>query len=769
MTLNWLEPEPLDVSPGLVEAAGGSVLAAQVLARRGITDPAKALAFLDPRSYTPCPPEELPDLERACQRIERAIQTRERLWVWGDFDVDGQTSTALLVSTLRLLGAQPGFHIPVRANESHGVNIANLDILLASGADLMLTCDTGITAHEALAYAQSKGLEVIVTDHHALGASLPPALACVTPRRLPPGHAFEGLPGVGVAYKLAEALLTRAGRASEATQLLDLAALGIVADVASQTGDTRYLLQRGLDVLRRSERAGLRAMFEAAEVNPAFLNEEHIGFNLAPRLNALGRLSDANSAVELFTTSDPERARVLANELEALNARRQLLTRQVLEGALSQIKRDPALVDPPILILAHPEWPAGVIGIVASQLAERYNRPVILLAAPPNQPIRGSARSIEGIDITACIAEQAEHLLGFGGHPMAAGLSLPAEKLPALRRGLARSVAKAIEQGGGLPVQSLKIDTWLALSEANLDLVAALEPLSPFGMGNPALVFAAQNLSLIHSSPIGRSGDHLQLIVEDPQGERRKLLWWGGAGWPLPTGRFDLAYNLRASNYRGQREVQIQWLDFRPVSGDAAELQSAKPELVDYRNEAHQKPLLERLRAQPDTQIWAEAEARELAGGLLRDQLSPAHTMVLWTCPPGRAELQSALEQVQPKTVVVFGLEPQTASLDAFLQRLAGLVKFSLNKQPDGTEVSLARLAGACAQREASVRKGLAWLEARGMVQVLPQEGDLLRLSPGTGQARPESAALQEQIRTLLDETSAYRRYFRTAPLETLL
>jgi single-stranded-DNA-specific exonuclease len=183
--LTWLDPSPTTVSPELAAVVGGHPLAAQLLAGRGFTDPAVALAFLDPRYYTPAPPEDLPDMERACERIERAIQRKERVWVWGDFDVDGQTSTALLVSVLRLMGCDPGFHIPVRASESHGMNIPNLEKIIASGADLLLTCDTGITAHQALGFAQLNGLEVIVTDHHALGDTLPPALACITPRRLP--------------------------------------------------------------------------------------------------------------------------------------------------------------------------------------------------------------------------------------------------------------------------------------------------------------------------------------------------------------------------------------------------------------------------------------------------------------------------------------------------------------------------------------------------------------------------------------------------------
>ena len=767
--LNWLDPIPVVVPPELADAVGGDPLVARLLAQRGYTDPARALAFLDPRSYTPAPPEDLPDLEVACERIDRAIQNKERIWVWGDFDVDGQTSTALLVSVLRLLGCEPGYHIPVRATESHGVNIPNLEKIITAGADLLLTCDTGITALEALTYAQEKGLEVIVTDHHALGASLPPAFACVTPRRLPKGHPLEGLPGVGVAFMLAQALLTRAGRASEANPLLDLAALGIVADVAMQTGDTRYLLQRGLDVLRRGERTGIRAIYEQAEVQAAFLTEEHIGFTLGPRLNALGRLSDANPAVELFTTSDPARARVLAQELEALNAKRQMLTRSVLEGALALIQREPALLDPPVLILAHPEWPAGVIGIVASQLKERFNRPIVMLTAPPGEAVRGSARSIDGVDITACIATQSNLLNGFGGHPMAAGMSLPPENLPAFRRGLARAVQAELDRDGGLPPQALRIDAWLDLDAATLDLVADLERLAPFGPGNPALTFGIRNLTLASHTPIGRGNEHLQMIVQDEAGQTRKVLWWGGAGWPLPQGRFDLACSLRASNFRGQHEVQVTWVDFRPLEEESVTQAERKLELIDQRTAVHPKPLLEAARSVEGTLIWAEAEAREAINGILRADLQPAQTLVIWTTPPGRSELQAALDTVHPRQVIIFAVDPAAATPEAFLQRLAGLIKSLLNRTPGAVETSLARLAAACGQREGTVRKGLAWLEAKGQLRIVTIEGGRLIIEPGGGTQIGETAATFAQIRVLIDETNAYRRYFHTAPLETLI
>ena len=377
---SWLEPSPISVPDMLAAAAGGHPLVAQTLARRGILDPHQAQAFLDPNSYQPAVPNEFPGMQRAVKRLLQAIQRGERICVWGDFDVDGQTATTLLVATLGELGADVTYHIPVRAAESHGVNIPNLEIAIQGGAQLVLTCDTGITSHQAAEYARGRGVEMIITDHHELPASgepLPVAQAVITPRMLPAGHPLGSLPGVGVAYMLAQAIYRQFNREADCEQHLDLAALGIVADLALLTGDTRYLLQRGLAVLRRAQRPGLQAILELADLNPAGLSEEHIGFILAPRMNAIGRLGDANSVVELLTTLDIDRARLLALDLETLNARRKLLTDQVYQGALAQIEIDPSLAEMGALVLAHRSWPAGVLGIVASRLVERFHKPAV--------------------------------------------------------------------------------------------------------------------------------------------------------------------------------------------------------------------------------------------------------------------------------------------------------------------------------------------------------------------------------------------------------
>lgn len=763
----WIEPHDVCVPEALQAAVGGHPLVAETLVRRGLTDAEAAGAFLDPNRYSPAAPTDLPNVSRAVERLERAIRRGETICVWGDFDVDGQTATTVLVSTLRELGAVVRFHVPHRQRESHGVNLPVLRQLIAEGVDLVLTCDTGVTAHRPISYAQAQGLDVVVTDHHDLPPTLPDAVAVVNPKMLPDAHPLRELPGVGVAYKLAQALYGWVGRPADAAQYLDLVALGIVADVAVQTGDTRYLLQRGLAALRHTERLGLQVLMEVAELNPDWLTEEHIGFVLGPRLNALGRLSDATVAVEFLTTNDLARARILASEMEGLNAERKLLCDQIAQAAEAQIEQDPSLLERGALVLCHPSWPPGVVGIVAGRLAERYHRPTVLIAIPSGEMGRGSARSIEGCDIHAAIAAHQDMLIRFGGHPMAAGLTIDPERIPEFRRALSRTVLETCRAVEERP--ALQIDGYVPLADLSLDLVEELERLAPFGPGNPSLTLASKGLVLKNHRTIGRTGEHLRLVVEDEAGTVQQVLWWQGAGLPLPRGRFDLAYVVRASDYRGQRDVQVEWVDARSIEEPAAVLRPelAAVEIVDHRQAPNLRELLDRLRAQEGVQVWSEAAARAEVTGEDRYTLGPSRALVIWTTPPGPDELQAVLERVSPETVYLLGVDPGLDSPKEFLQRLAGLVKRAL--AADQGLVKVPTLSAATAQREATVRAGLAWLVSRGYLTKLGEEGGEVKLVAGSGVGGADLPETAAQLRALLEETAAYRAYFAQADKKALI
>jgi single-stranded-DNA-specific exonuclease len=752
----WLDPPPIDASP--LASLNLHPLIAQTLLRRGISRPEEAEAFLHPEK-TPSTP--FPEIEKAVEPLNLAIRNGDRICVWGDFDVDGQTSTALLVQTLQALGADVVYYIPIRGKESHGVHIESLQPILDGGVKLLLTCDTGITAHEAVDYCNSRGVDVVITDHHDLGETLPNAKAVVNPKLLPEDHPLKNLAGVGVAYKLAEALLALSDQqVAISNSLLDLVALGLIADVALLRGETRSLAQKGIQALRTTNRLGLQVMAELAGASLETLTEETIGFTFAPRLNALGRLSDANPAVELLITDNASRARVLAAQIEGLNAQRRLLTSQVTAAAEAQLRENPSLLSEPIIVLAHPNWPGGVVGIVANRLVERYHKPALLLTEGEDGILRGSARSVEGLHITEAIASQKDLLLGFGGHPMAAGLSLLKENLPAFRKGL----GKAIERQLGKIVReepSLQIDAWLGLDQINLSLADSLELLAPFGAGNPPLTLATRGVKIKSVAEIGKGKEHLRLTVEDQNGNVQSVLWWGGAGEELPDGgsTFDIAYSLRASTFRGAKQVTLQFEELRLVEEKPLEIRPAKLDIRDMRAQ----PSL--LNLQPSTLIWAEGPDR--VAGVPRFELRPAQEFSIYTTPASPADLRRALEIVQPKIVYVFGVSPPPQKTDEFLTYLAGLCKYVLNQRQG--KVNLQELAAAMAARESAVRIGLEWLAAGGHVTVSGEE-DALLLSRGNGET---NQYLQKElfiaVKGILEETAAYRAYFATADIQRLM
>ncbi|MBK7452994.1 MAG: single-stranded-DNA-specific exonuclease RecJ [Anaerolineales bacterium] len=755
----WLEPQAVNV-PASFSTLGLHPLVEQTLLRRGISSPEEIDAFLHPDAIPSMP---FPNIESATERVNLAIRKKETICVWGDFDVDGQTSTALLVQALRAIGADVIYYIPIRGKESHGVHVDSLMPIIDQGAKLIVTCDTGITAHEAVEYANSRGVDVIITDHHDLGGTLPNAVAIINPKRLPKDHLLSNLAGVGVAYKLAEALLNDKTRSTvnglRSEDLLDLVALGLIADVALLKGETRSLAQKGIQKIRETNRLGLKVIAELSGTNLETLTEETIGFTFAPRLNALGRLGDANPAVELLLTQDSARARVLAAQIEGLNAQRRLLTSNVYQAAEAQLRENPDLLNDPAIVLSNRGWPGGVVGIVANKLVDRYHKPAILLNESEDGIMRGSARSIEGLHITEAIAAQKNILHSFGGHPMAAGMSFDADKLTEFRRGL----GKAIEKQLGEVVReepTLQIDAWLGLGEINLSLAESLEMLAPFGAGNPSLILASRNVTLKASSTIGKTKEHLRLNVEDETGNTQSILWWGGAGGelPEPESKFDIAYSLRASSYRGQKHATLQFEEFRITEENPVEIKKAKLEIKDLRLQASTFDI------QPSTLVWAEGT--EKTKGKSRFDLHQSDEFAIYTTPPSPVDLRKALEIVKPKTIYIFAIPPAEEKPEDYLNRLAGLCKYAINQR--GGKATVHELAAAMASRESAIQIGLDWLAAGGQLSISIEE-DIISLSVVKEEKNPYlQAELFIALKGILNETTAYRKYFATVDLKTL-
>lgn len=758
----WRVLPKTDPPDEIRQLVGGHPLVAERIVRSGIIDPSDARAFLDPRAYRVTSPTELPDLEIAASRLRRAIRDREPILIWGDFDVDGQTATALLYTALEHLGANVRYHVPLRDGEGHGMNLTRLRNWIDSGIRLIVTCDTGISSHDAVALAGSFGIDVLITDHHLPGETLPQALAVVNPMRLPEGHRLRELPGVGVAWQLIVGLcaVEHALELPDLSDLLDLVALGIVADVAIQRNETRYLLQCGLEVARRTARPGLRALIETAGLSPLELDESDIAFGLGPRLNAQGRLGDARDSVELLVTRDESRASELASQLEGMNARRRLESRLIEESAHSLLEKDPSLLEYSAIVLAHPEWNGGIVGIVANRLADLHRRPVILLGERDGI-LAGSARSVNGCNITEALRDCAGLLIKYGGHPMAAGLSLHQRDLFEFRRLCSRAVRERVANVNERAV--LEIDGYLSLNEVTRELVTDLRRLAPFGNGNPPLTLATRDLQLVRRRKLGRRGDHLDLLVEDRQGTRHHAIWWKAGDATIPRGsRFSLAYNPVISRFRGEEELILEVCDLVIRESDEPVLigvdsETSRPVVEDCRH--HPQPevrLAEILSIDPEALVWREGNAESGIAGLRRDQLRQARTLIVWNAPPGPHEWESTLELVDPERLIVFDQPVKAPTLDTFLTRLGGLIKFVLNSR--GGSTTLAELAGVLAEREDAIRHGLRWFVGNGQILIeLRQNGTvkIVRLESGKREPQP---AIESLIRATLAETVAFRK-----------
>lgn len=763
----WVFQHPVSIPPDLREVIPNAELVLQTLVRRGFTNPEEILKYIDHTRFTPAPPYDLPDMEKGVQRIFQAVQRKERIGVWGDFDVDGQTSTAILISTLRELGADCVYHIPVRGPETHGIGLKALQDFLASGIQMILTCDTGVSAYEGIDYAQSRGIDVVVTDHHLLPETLPSAYALINPRRLPPTHPLSTLPGAGTACKFAEALLSHSGKQRVASELHDLAALGIIADLADLYGDARYLVQSGIDQLRGTPRPALAALLEAAEVDPQNLSEEQISFIIAPRLNAVGRLSDANPMVEFLLSSDPGEIAMRVNQIEGLNGKRKILSDQIANGAQSMLEQDRTRLDHAVLVLHHPEWPAGVVGIVASRLVEIYHRPVILLSGQPDAPLRGSARSVEGVDITAALRMNEHLLLGYGGHPMAAVLSLNAESLPALIRGLDTIVSKELAARGG--IAGLTIDHAIQPSEFTLDLARSLDLLAPYGPGNPSLVFCGMGMQLVNSRSVGKLNEHVLVDVEDALGNQNRFIWWNGSGLSLPDGKFDLAYTARASNYRGEDQVSLEWIDYRQTNAQIDLLvQDLKPQWlnIDLRHSPIQLAQVKLMADHPHTLVWAEGSAPLDINYVDRRKLRPCRDLVIWSVPPNMEFIASILQTVAPERIHWCLVSPPEHQASHFLTRLITKVKTFLNAGV--SEIDLSELASSVSAAESTIEIALDWLAARGDITIINQQPGKVTLALGGSENLVEQKRLEAALRNVFNELSAFSRYLRQVDLDQL-
>jgi len=561
-----------------------------------------------------------------------------------------------------------------------------------------------------------------------------------------------------------EAHFNAENKAFEEGRYQELAALGIVSDVARLKGDTRYMLQEGLEHLRSTGRLGLQTLFRAADLNPQNLTETHIGFQIAPRMNAVGRLGDANMMVEFLTTEDNARARVLGMRIEALNAKRRSATRQVDQAAEAMLQMSPDDRRADAIVLHYPDWPGGVVGIVASRLVERYGKPVLLLTG--NDPIHGSARSIEGLNITGAIAAQSDLLNAFGGHPMAAGLSMAPEHYPAFKNRFISTVGELLK---GIEITpKLLIDDVISPDQVTLDMVEQIDRLAPFGPDNPPLNFMIPRLNLVKTKAVGAYEEHRQVSAVDQEQNEARFIWWNGGDELPPDAQFDLVCRLSRTDYKGSPQVSAEWVDYRISEQGMVEIKQRHFDIVDRRSVLN--PLQEVLRfiqENPDTLVWAEGVYPDALPGNRRDVLWHTKNLVIWTAPTSQSILQAAIHQTKPEKVLVYGHIPEINTGRAFLQRLGGLIKYAI-KHKDG-EAKLNDLAIACAATKELVRFGLSYWEAKGALVVDDVEDEVI-FKFAKNDSNPAAVEIYKTlINDSMEESLAYRAYFQTGELQNYI
>ncbi len=568
----------------LAEELGVSLTTAKLLFTRGLTTAEKATVFLKQAETNLHDPFALKDIERAVERILEALAKKERIAIYGDYDVDGVTSVSLLYTYLSRLGADIGYYIPCRSREGYGLSTSAIDTLKSRGVELIITVDTGITAMEEVAYATSLGIDTVITDHHECRPELPIACALVNPHRPDDEYPFKDLAGVGVVFKLVCALEMTKCRQEGRSEIdgvreicreyADLVAIGTIADVMPIVDENRLIVALGLKLVENTKRPGLRALIDAASGNKPGdqrfppkkrkINSGFIGFVLAPRINAAGRVSSASIAVELLLATDKEKAEELAEELCSLNTTRQVEENRIATEVYQKIEQMPAEVCDRIIVIEGDTWQQGIIGIVSSRITERYGLPSILISFdgstrgyPSDDDLgKGSGRSIKGLNLVEALADSEEHLARFGGHELAAGLTIRRGNIDAFRKQINQYAHQYLTED--MLCISIDADCEVKMSELTLALAQEIDKLEPFGTSNPVPNFVLRDANLVRIIPMG-NGKHSKLILEK-DGISMVAVWFGTEYTTIPFeigDRLGVMFQLNINEFQNVTSLQM--------------------------------------------------------------------------------------------------------------------------------------------------------------------------------------------------------------------
>jgi len=737
--------------------------AAQLLWQRGIHHPAEVAGFLSPDAYKPTSPSEFgQEMEWAIARLQQAALADEKVAIWGDFDADGITATAVLWEGLGQIFSQNQqltYYIPNRLLESHGLAIAGMQALADAGYRLIITCDTGSTNLEEIKCAQGLGLDLIITDHHTLAAERPAVTALINPRSLPVNHPLATLSGVAVAYKLVEALYQRR-QLNPPEHLLDLVAIGLIADLVELTGDCRYLAQRGIARLQQNltteqpARPGVARLLELCRKSGD--RPTDISFGLGPRINAISRIyGDARIGVELLTSRKVERCYQLAEAAELANTRRKALQRDVVRQVRNRLDRID-LSTTQVIVLSDPQWAIGILGLVAAQIAQEYGRPTILLNTQEGeegnstQPLaRGSARSVNQIDLYQLVKEQEHLLYRFGGHPYAAGLSLPVENVPMFAEAINRQLRQQFDIGTvSSPTQ--QADLTVTVAELGKELFRELKLLEPYGIGNPTprLLIRQGWFRQVRNRNIqdwrGRKVRYIKTEFElwdDSVNKGFPGVWWEHYSDEVPEGRCDAIVELDFNTYEKRYETRL--ITVQP--SESAEMAIALPSVN-----------------------WL-LDKRGTGDDSLSDSLPPTKVLYMNHCPSTWNTLKTWFQQAieEQKTLIMTYCCPSQRPASEIWQSLVGIAKY-LSRI--GQTVTRTQLTEKLEIGNQTLERGLDSLKSLGFAVETEQETLSITWNPEIEQVDSDTASNPEteQFLAAIREEQFRRQYFCSVPLSTL-
>lgn len=778
--------------PGLPEELAGKLgiplAVARLLVNRGIKGPEEGEAFLYPGLQGLHPPGQMKGLEPARDRLREALEKGQKITVYGDYDVDGVTGTAILVSLLQGLGGTVSYYIPDRFTEGYGLNRAALEKIQGEGTGLVITVDCGISAREEVEYAGSLGLDLIITDHHAPPEELPRCLV-VNPRQPGCTYPWKHLAGVGVAFKLAQLLLPREGWEG----YLDLVALGTIADVVPLQGENRCLVSLGLEQLNRTGRPGLQALGEVSGYQGRELLSRQVAFSLAPRINAAGRMARAGEAVELLLTPCPRRAGELARELDRLNGERKQVQGAFFQQVVAEIQAK-GLYRDRVLVAAGEGWHPGIIGITASRLAEEYYRPVVLISLEGDRG-RGSARSIQGFDLFQAV-QQCSHLLTrYGGHPQAAGLSLPRENLEGFQQAM-NAVAQR-DYPPSLWEPKISLEAELGEEDIDLELLGQLKRLEPFGYGNPSPLFQSNYLEIQEYSLVGREKKHLKLWLKGKVKVLESIFFHvqDDLNIPLDQRKVSAAFSLEEDDWGGvpRPVLHLKDLAFNDLlkTGnlaiiDCREMQKKDKYLgklldtgpaIIYINTLKQKERLSRLTGDRPGVYFShqgslEEDPGEVEHLVIYDlPLEPEKVLPLVT--PGRGIKVHLLYNLQDRDsnrLLLQAVLPRRESLVEIYKALRALDKGGARGREIGLDQLLKSLRGkkGLPFTRPLVQKGLRIFQELGLLEIKPGEPHRAILLPAGDNGSLDSSKLYKEQSRRWEEVDRNMAFLLEADKESL-